>query len=177
VEAGAIPEDIDALRRIEAAQESDVVEQALTAARQRLGMDAAYVTTMDDRAQTIDAVVGKAEFEALTGAVVPLEQTYCARMLKGEIANVVPDTRAEPALREVSANQYIGAYVGVPVRLSDGRLHGTLCCVSSEPYDALGDEELRFMDVLARIVASRVEQAQGNLARLTQRLKGRQPTG
>ena len=52
------PDDYaEMLRRIEAAHEQDVVEQALTAARDRLCMDAAYITTMDPRQQTIDALL------------------------------------------------------------------------------------------------------------------------
>jgi GAF domain-containing protein len=171
VEYGATSEDVEALRRIEAAQESDVVEQALTAARERLQMEAAYVTTIDSEKQTIEAILGEMAASVSPGTQVPLEQTYCARMLSGEIANIVPDTHAEPALSDLWATRHIGAYVGVPVRLSDGRVHGTLCCVSREPVDGLGDAELRFMRVLASIVATRVEQAQGDFARLTERLR------
>jgi GAF domain-containing protein len=171
VEAGAVSEDVEALRRIEAAQESDVVEQALLAARERLHMDAAYVTTMDSRQQTIEALVGETNAPVAAGVVIPIEQTYCARMLNDEIPNIVANTRSQPAIRDLRANRYIGAYVGVPVRLSDGRVHGSLCCVSNEPCEGLGEAELRFMRVLAGIVAARVEQAQGNLARLTVRLR------
>jgi GAF domain-containing protein len=173
VETGAIPEEVEALRRIEAAEENDVVEQALTAARGRLSMDAAYVTTIDSRSQTIEGLVGHTNAPIGSMAQVPLEQTYCSRMLKGEIPNIVPDTRSNPVLRDLPVTHYVGAYVGVPVRLSDGRVHGTLCCVSNEAAQGLGEDELRFMDVLAGIIAARVEKAQGNLARLTERLKKR----
>lgn len=157
----------EALRRIESAREQDVVEQALTAARDRLRMDAAYITTMDPRQQTIDAVVGDASALGITpGLVVPIEQTYCRHMLSGDMPNVVPDTRAEPAVRDLVATQTIGAYVGVPVTLADGRLHGTLCCASSHRKDGLGDEELRFMQVLAGIIATRADRAEGDVARL-----------
>ena len=80
--------------------------------------------------------------------------------------NIVPNTRVEPAVRDLIATRTIGAYVGVPVTLADGRVHGTLCCASSQPQDGLGDEELRFMQVLAGIIASRVDQAEGDVARL-----------
>jgi GAF domain-containing protein len=173
VKTGTVPDEVEALRRIEAAEEHDVVERALAAARQRLSMDAAYVTTMDTQQQTIEAVVGRDEFARLTGAVVPLEQTYCARMLNGEIPNIVADTRANSVLRDLRATRLTGAYVGVPVRLSDGRVHGTLCCVSAEPSEGLGEDELRFMQILAGIIAARIDKAQGNLARLTERLKSR----
>jgi GAF domain-containing protein len=160
----------ETLQRIEAAQELDVVEQALTAARERLHMDAAYITTIDPRQQTIDAVVGDTGALGVSpGLVVPFEQTYCRHMLSGDLPNVVPDTRAEPAIRDLVATQTIGAYVGVPVTLSDGRVHGTLCCASHKPQSGIGDEELRFMQVLAGIIATRVDRAEGDIARLLAR--------
>jgi len=176
VESGTedqVPADYaDAIGRIEAAQEHDVVERALAAARDRLGMDASYVTTIDPRDQTIHAIVGEPDIvNTYTGVVMPVEQTFCQRMLDGEIPNVVPDTRADPAMRELAATREFGAYIGVPVRLSDGRIHGTLCCVSREPKFDIGPEDLRFMQVLAGIIAARVEQAQDDMARLTARFR------
>jgi GAF domain-containing protein len=159
----------DLLRKLEAAKESDVVEQALAAARDHLGMDASYLTTIDSRNQTIHAVVSDdAEpMKRFQGRVFPVEQTFCMRMLGGEIPNMVADTRAEPAISHLPAAGMFHAYVGVPVKLADGRVHGTLCCVSHEPRSELVDEELRFMQVLAGIVGARIDQAHGDLARLT----------
>ncbi len=160
------PDYVEAMGRIEAAQESYSVEQALAAARERLSMDAAYITTIDSGQQRIDAVVGDVGALALIpGAAFPLEQTYCMRMLGGEMPNVVPDTRLEPAVRDLAVTQEIGAYIGVPVTLSDGRVHGTFCCASRERRAELGDNELKFMQVLADMVAARVERAQDDFAR------------
>lgn len=168
----------EAIRRIRAARESDLIEQALGAARERLGMDAAYIATVDSREQTIEAMVGTTNATALVeGAVIPVGETYCARMLKGEIPNIVPDTSAEPALRKMTVIRNIGSYIGVPVTLSDGRVHGSLCCASNEPRADLGEPELRFMHVLADIVAARVERLQGSMVRLTKRLAPEPPAG
>ena len=177
MEAWFPPEYAEAVRQINAARESDIVDRALTAARERLGMDAAYIATVDSRQQTIEAMTGHTNAEALVeGAVIPIEQTYCARMLKGEIPNIVPDVAAEPALRTVTVIRDIGAYIGVPVKLSDGRVHGSLCCASNDPRPGLGGPELRFMYVLADIVAAQIEQAHGSMDRLTHRLVGTPPS-
>jgi GAF domain-containing protein len=70
----------------------------------------------------------------------------------------------------------IGAYIGVPVQLADGRVHGTLCCASNDPRPALGEAELRFMYVLADIVAARVERAHGSMVRLAKRFASAPPS-
>jgi GAF domain-containing protein len=166
------PEFAETIGRIEAAQESDVVERALAAARDRLQMDASYVTTIDSREQTVHAIVGEPDIvNTYTGVVMPVEQTFCRRMLDGEIPNVVPDTRAEPAIRDLDAAREFGAYIGVPVRLSDGQVHGTICCVSRDTKSDMDPEDLRFMQVLAGIIGTRVEQVRGDMERLTARFK------
>jgi GAF domain-containing protein len=176
MEAGIPSEYADAVRQIKAARESDVIDRALGAARERLGMDAAYIATVDSENQTIEAMVGTTNAEALVeGAVIPVEQTYCARMLSGEIPNIVSDVSAEPALRKMTIIRNIGAYIGVPVQLSDGRVHGSLCCASNEPRPALGESEVRFMHVLAGIVAAQIERAHGSMVRMTKRFGPSQP--
>jgi GAF domain-containing protein len=164
------PEYAEAIHRIEAAQETDVVEQALDAAQRHLGMDASYLTTIDSRDQTIHAMSGDDDIVTrYQGTVFPVEQTYCMRMLSGAIPNAVPDTRAEPSISGLDATREFHAYVGVPVRLSDGRIHGTLCCVSKDTRPGLRPDDVRFLQVLADIVAARVERVHGDMARLTER--------
>ena len=51
----------------------------------------------------------------------------------------------------------VGAYVGVPVRLVDGTVYGSLCCVSDHPAPALRERDARLLDVLARIIADQID--------------------
>jgi GAF domain-containing protein len=152
--------DLDALERIAAAQEEDAIERALVAAHERLDMEVAYVTTVSAASQRVTELAGApGPLGVTTGTEAPIEQTYCARMLRGELPNVVPDTRQEPAARDLAATARVGSYVGVPITLADGSVHGTLCCASSKPRLGLGDEELAFMQVLAGSVARRIDQS------------------
>ena len=147
-----------------------MVKQALAEAQRHLGMNASYLTTIDSRNQTIHAMFGDDDVVSrYQGTVFPIEQTYCMRMLGGEIPNAVPDTGAEPAISQLEVSREFHAYVGVPVRLSDGRVHGTICCVSKDTRPGLGPDEVRFMQVLANIIAARVERVRGDIARLTER--------
>jgi EAL domain-containing protein (putative c-di-GMP-specific phosphodiesterase class I) len=90
---------------------------------------------------------------------IPPEQTYCRRMVQGELPHLVRDTAADertadlPLTRETG----IGAYVGVPIRLWDGTLYGTLCCLSRVAEPSLNDRDVRFLRVLAEILADQLD--------------------
>ncbi len=51
------------------------------------------------------------------GAELPLEESYCRRMVDGELPNAIADTAGEEvaACLEVTETAGIGAYIGVPV--------------------------------------------------------------
>ena len=50
----------------------------------------------------------------------------------------------------------IGAYLGVPVFLSDGSLFGSFACFHHEPHE-LGDRDVRFMRMLGELVTAELE--------------------
>lgn len=52
----------------------------------------------------------------------------------------------------------LGAYLGVPVVLSDGRLYGTLCAASREAQPHLSARDVDFLRVAASLVAEQLEQ-------------------
>ena len=138
----------------------EIIEGALAAARELLGMQVAYLTEFVGGRQVLKEVDGDAVpfgLERGTGPV--LDRTYCQSMTRGELPNVIVDARgdARVATLDVTHEIGIGAYVGVPVRLSDGTIFGSFCCLSSQPEPDLAERDIKFMHVLARLVADRIE--------------------
>ena len=84
-------------------------------------------------------------------------------MVEGTAARLVTDAAATPqaAAHPFVAATGIRAYAGAPVRRADGSLYGTLCCLSRSPQPQLGERDLRYLDVLARMAAARIEAAEG----------------
>jgi EAL domain-containing protein (putative c-di-GMP-specific phosphodiesterase class I) len=139
----------------------EAIERILALARHQLGMDVAFVSAIEHGLEQIRAVDGDAESFGLDGGIaIPLEESYCNRMIKGRLPNVVPDARHEERVRDlaVTASAGIGAYLGVPVHLWDGRLYGTLCCLSHTPEPSLDERDVRFMHVLATVISDQIEQ-------------------
>src|SRR5512132_3139965 len=143
-----------------AATPKETIERILTLARRQLGMDVAFVSAIENGLEKIRATEGDAESFGLDGGIsIPLEESYCNLMVKGQLSNVVPDTKADERGKNlaVTTSANIGAYVGVPVHLWDGRLYGTLCCLSHAAEPSLDERDARFMQVLAAVIGDQVE--------------------
>lgn len=68
------------------------------------------------------------------GHTVPWEDTFCMRMASGDAPQIAPDAMSEEvfAKARLALDFPVGAYVGIPLRWSDGELFGTLCGIDPE---------------------------------------------
>ena len=134
-----------------------LISDALHAARINLGMEVAFVSEFKAGRRVfryVDAVAGQAAVQP--GASHPLEESYCQRIVDGRLPELIGDTAHYEEARRlaVTAQLSIGAYLGVPIRYGDGRLHGTLCCFSSRPDNTLNERDLHTVRFFAGFVGS-----------------------
>lgn len=139
---------------------SDRVAKFLEIAREQLGMDLAYFAEFTGGKQVYRGLSGDAEsFGTSIDEGMPLEDTYCQRLVDGRLPNIIRDTAVDQRVCSlaVTGEAGIGAYIGVPLRFADGRLYGTLCCASHDPDPALAQRDVEFMQVIARFLANEIE--------------------
>ncbi len=132
---------------------SQILERSLSEVRRVLDMDVAFVSEFVGDRLVLRAVEGDGEsFGWRAGESIPLDESYCKRVLDGRMEAVVPDARGGDMTRDlwVTSESEIGSYAAVPLVLSDGRPFGTLCCASHEPDPWLRDRDLRLMERVAR---------------------------
>ena len=132
----------------------EAIERILSLARAALDMDVAVVGAFDGDF-VVQAVDGENEwFDLEVGSRIPVEQ--------GDLPTLVHDAVADARTADlpITRESGIGAYVGVPIRLWDGTLYGTLCCLSRSPEPSLNVRDVRFLRVLAEIVADQVDREQ-----------------
>lgn len=161
---------------------SSAISELLEAARRHLGVDLAFLGEFVDDCEVYRTLAGDAaSFGLSTDMALPLSDTYCQAMIDGRIDHVVADSALEPAVAdlEVTTSGQIGRYIGVPVRLSDGRLYGALCGVGHGPDPNLRREDARVLEFLAELVAEEIDREQEathrhreTLARITPLLSG-----
>lgn len=134
--------------------------RTLRSIRKHLGMDVAFVSEFRGGRRYFRHVDAEPPHAAvLAGASDPLEATLCARVADGRAPGLIADATTHHAACEVAAAASfpIGAHLGVPIRLSDGRVFGTFCCFSARADHTLNPRDLDMMRVFADVVADQVE--------------------
>ena len=140
------------------------IEDMLRGVREALQMDVAFISEFSEDRLVFRVVEGDAEsFGWREGEGFPIDESYCKRVLDGRIPQVVPNAKREDATRDlrVTSEADIGSYAAVPLVLSDGRLYGTLCCLSHEPDPWLRERDLGLMQRTARWLVEQLERHGG----------------
>lgn len=138
----------------------DSVERLLALARTYLGMEVAIVSEFTGEEQILRHLEGDPEvFGLQLGAEARLSATYCWRVANGHLPPVIPDARADVRVRdlEVTWEADIGSYIGAPIRFSDGRVYGSVCCLSHSANPSLRDRDAEFMTMLAALIGRELE--------------------
>ena len=162
------------LSEITSERPPEPIEGILQAAREELGMDVAFVSEFDQQRMVFRELVGEAEsFGWEEGESVALDDTFCRLLLEGRLPNAIPDAKADGRVRflEITGKAGIGAYVGAPIRFSDGTLYGTFCLLSHSPEPSLGERDGHFVRVLARLVAEQIERERHLLSKARERTR------
>lgn len=143
---------------------AELVQRYLAQARQQLGMDVAYVAELRDGSCFYRYVDAETLPETVrVGACAPPDDTYAQRVVDGRLVGVVTDAAGDervkglPETREVG----IGSFVGVPLRLSEGRVYGALCCFSAAARPSLDERDEGFLGAFASLMADQLESRVG----------------
>ncbi len=136
------------------------MKQILSVAREVLGMDVSFVSCFTEERMVFLTHDGDARsFGWREGEGVPLEGTFCQRVMEGKLPEVITDAKNDERVNRLAITHEadIGSYVGVPLRFSDGRAYGMLCCLSHSAEPQLRERDRKFLEVLARMVANQLE--------------------
>ncbi len=139
---------------------ADLVRMLLCVLRQRVGLDAAWLSSFHDGIQMIEAVDGNTDSLGLSpGMRTPLSDSYCVRVIDGRLPAVIPDTSANPttAALPMTHDQGIGAYIGVPVPGANGAATGMVCVVSEDAREYLNDDDHRLVKQVAELIGTLTE--------------------
>jgi len=131
------------------------LDRIVELAHRHLGLDLVYVAELTPDTLLFRAVAGNtALFDVKLNDGVPVDGTYSQLLVEGKIPNLLADTSADSRVAKLAVTREVGvgAYIGVPLRLSDGSLYGTMCGVDTHADPTLADRDVRFMTMLAELI-------------------------
>jgi len=137
----------------------DPITGMLKLAHTKTQMDVAVLGEVCDAREVVRYLAGDGgSFGLRPGASMPIEDTYCHRLLTGRVSNVVPDAQANEQVRdlEITRAARIRAYIGVPLTGLDARLY-VLCCLAHEQRPRLGERDVLFLRDLGNAVLANLE--------------------
>jgi transcriptional regulator with GAF, ATPase, and Fis domain len=139
------------------------ISDLLRLIRKHLAMDVVFVAEFVDGRRVYRRVESAADKRVIhEGESDPRENTFCQRIMDGRMPCLVNDV---PAMRKVQPLPRftfpVGSYMGVPVRLRDGRIYGTLCCFSFEPNKLLDERDVKRLEMSAQLTARLLDETEG----------------
>ena len=158
------------------------VDRMLRTVRKYLGMDVAFVAHFRETDRVFEHVDTDGPAPVEPGTALPLEVGYCAKVVRGELPQLIPDTSRVPAAMAIplTATIPIGSHLGVPIVMDNGEVYGTLCCFSYQPDVTLGDRDMKMMQAFAEVLANRIsemQEAEKGKAQLADRVRDAMAAG
>lgn len=136
------------------------VARTLNAIRVHLGMDVAFVSEfLDGRRYFRHVDARNPAGPVQVGISDALDDSYCYRVFEGRLPELMHDAcqNAEALTLAVTRALPVGAHLSVPIRFSDGRVYGTLCCFSHTANLSLNGRDLGMMRVFAEMIGEQVQ--------------------
>ena len=134
------------------------VLKALQLLRRMLRVDAVFVAELIDGARVTRVGETTGAMPMNPGEVIPLERTYCRLVLEGKLPEFIADV---DALAEDMAPRGLlpglHGHVMTPIVLKDGRVYGTLCCLSASPLAVDQEKALSNLRRSAQFVADALD--------------------
>jgi EAL domain-containing protein (putative c-di-GMP-specific phosphodiesterase class I) len=135
------------------------MDRAVELAHCHLGLDAVFLAELTDGGQVYRAIAGDlASFQIAVDATG--DAGYSRGLIAGSIPGVVPNTAEEERLAALAmtCEAGVGAFIGVPLTLSDGSPYGALCGLGHEPDHTLDERDLRFLSMLGDLIVQDLDE-------------------
>jgi hypothetical protein len=135
----------------------------LAIVRELLGLQVVFVSEFVDGRRVFRHVESQCSpLRIQRGQSAPLEQTICQRVLDGRLPNLVQSVTSVREEQGLPINfEGMGTYIGVPVRMADGRIYGMLCGFNIEGETKLDERDVRRMELAASSAARLLARADG----------------
>ena len=149
----------DVLNPAGASASAAPVDAILDAVRSHLGMEIAFAARYVEGRREFTHIRTDLPLPHRPGFSEPNEETYCWHVLQGRLPELIQDAADHPLAQTlpVTAALPVGCHMDVPLRLKDGSLYGSFCCLSRTPDRSLNARDLAALKAFAELAAVQIE--------------------
>ncbi|MEO7177854.1 MAG: EAL domain-containing protein [Allosphingosinicella sp.] len=161
------------------------VDTILEAVRRHLGMEIAFTSRFVHDRREFTHISADIPLPSAPGDSEPLDQSYCWHILNGRLPELIHEAAELPFAQTlpITLALPVGCHISVPMRLKDGSVYGSFCCLSRSPDHSLTQRDLATVRAFADLAIDQIEvehEAQAGrracVARIEESLATRQPT-
>ena len=145
------------------AVENASVDRILRAVREHLGTEIAFVSRyLDGGMKELTHVDSEIDLPMGPGFIDPRENSYCWHIAEGRLPELIQDPADHPFAQTLAITDFlpVGCHLNTPLRLSDGTVYGSFCCLSRTPDRTMTERDI---GILRAFAALAVEQIEANL--------------
>ena len=138
----------------------NTVTEVLRTLRDRLNMDVVFVSEFVGGQRVFRQVSATdARPTVSVGQSDALEASWCQRVVDGRLPRYIADAKKDPAVGALLDQLPfpIGTHISTPIVLKNGEIYGTLCSFTFSPHDNPNPDDLRTLEMTARLTAMRLE--------------------
>lgn len=136
------------------------ISEVLKTLRDRMGMDVVFCSEFVDGCRVFRQVetTGVRPTIAVGGSDL-LEESWCQRVVDGRLPRFIADAREDPTAAGLLDQLpfSIGTHISTPIVLKSGEIYGTLCCFSFSPQDNPNPDDLKTLEMTAKLTAMRLD--------------------
>ena len=136
------------------------ITEVLRTLRERLQMDVVFVSEFVDGRRVFRQVSATDQRPTVAvGQSDALEASWCQRVVDGRLPRYIADAKTDPAVGALLDQLPfpIGTHISTPIVLKNGEIYGTLCSFSFSPHDNPNPDDLRTLEMTAKLAALRLE--------------------
>lgn len=136
------------------------IGEVLKLLRERMGMDVVFVSEFVEGQRVFRHVSQAPGVNVIAkGQGEPLEQSWCQRVVDGRLPRYMADARADPVASALLDQLPfpVGTHISTPIVLKSGEVYGTLCSFSFSPHDNPNPDDLKTLEMTAKLAALRLE--------------------
>ena len=161
------------------------IDNILDAVRRHLGMEIAFTSRFVEDRREFTHISAAIPVPSAPGDSEPLDQSFCWHILNGRLPELIEDAAEFAFARTlpITLALPVGCHISVPLKLKDGSVYGSFCCLSRAADHSLTKRDLATVRAFADLAIEQIEAEQAaeairneQVRRIGDVLAARQPT-